>query len=308
VGETRPVLIVNPRSAGGLSEKAWAALVGPITDGLGACDVRFTERGGDGRRLATEEAAAGRRLVVAVGGDGTISEVADGLVWAGYAGEMAVIPRGTGGDFRRTLELPTDVGQAARHAREAQAHPIDVGRATLVGNDGAPLVRHFVNVASFGFSADVATRANASSKRLGARASFLAATFRSLVSYDNVEVLMRADGEVEEQRRTVLLGAVGNGCFFGGGMKICPGSCLDDGVFDAVMVGDFGRMEIVTKIGRLYEGTHLSLKEVTAARVRRLQVRPVDPEAVVPVELDGETPGRLPATFEIVPRVLRLRF
>lgn len=304
---SKPVVIVNPRSGGGLSDKAWAGLVGPLTDGLGPFDVRFTEGPGDARRLAREEAAGGRKLVVAFGGDGTMSEVADGLLSAGAEAEMGVIPRGTGGDFRRTVDVPSDLAEAARRARTAEAHVIDAGRATFVDHAGERVTRHFLNVASFGFSADVATRANNSSKRLGAKASFLGATVRSLLSYDNAEVFVTADGG-ERQRRTVLLGAVGNGCYFGGGMKICPHGCLDDGELDLVLVGDLGRLEILTKINRIYEGTHLSMKEVTGERVRQVEIAPVDPDARIPLELDGETPGRLPATFEVLPRALRLRF
>jgi YegS/Rv2252/BmrU family lipid kinase len=302
----RPVIIVNPRSGGGLSERRWAAAVGPITDGLGPFDVRFTERAGDGRRLAAEEAAAGRRLVVALGGDGTISEVADGLLSARAPVEMGVIPRGTGGDFRRGLDLPRDLGAAARRVREAPARPIDVGLATFADGEGRTRTRHFVNVASFGFSGTVAERANRSSKRLGAKAAFLAATFRSLVTYDNVEVLVAADGAGPTRRR-VLLGAVGNGRYFGGGMKICPEAALDDGLLDLVLVGDLGRLEILAKINRLYDGSHLGLDVVTTARARRFEVRPVESAARVPIELDGETPGLLPATFEVLPRALRLR-
>jgi YegS/Rv2252/BmrU family lipid kinase len=303
----KPVVIVNPRSGGGLSDKSWAALVGPLTDGLGPFDVRFTERGGDGRRIAHEEATAGRALVVAFGGDGTISEVADGVMAAGAAAEMGVIPRGTGGDFRRSVDLPYDLADAARHVRERQPRAIDVGRASFVGHDGAPVIRHFVNIASFGFSAEAATRANASSKRFGAKLAFVGAAARTLMAFDGVEVLISVDGG-EPQRRTVLLGAIGNGRFFGGGMKICPEGLLDDGMFELVVVGEMGRLSFMGKFNRIWEGNHLTLKEVNAVRARRVEVTPVDPAAAVAIELDGETPGRLPATFELLPAALKLRF
>ena len=239
----KPVVIVNPRSGGGLSDRRWAALVAPLTDGLGPFDTRFTERRGDGKRLAEEEANGGRGLVVAFGGDGTISEVVDGLIAAGRPTELGIIPRGTGGDFRRSASLPEKLAEAAHRVKTAPARRIDVGHASYVTEDGTPASRCFVNVASFGFSADVASRANRSSKRLGAKLSFLGATLSSLVSYENVEVFIRVDGG-EPQRHTVLMGAVGNGRFFGGGMKICPDSCLDDGILDLTLVGDFGRFEL----------------------------------------------------------------
>jgi diacylglycerol kinase (ATP) len=301
------VVIVNPRSGGGLSEKRWASLLGPLTDGLGPFDTRFTEGVGHARVLAREEAAAGRGLVVAFGGDGTISEVADGLVSAGGDTELGIIPRGTGGDFRRTLGLPEQVLAAAQRLTSAPAQIIDVGRASFIGPDGSPQQRCFVNVASFGFSADVAGRANRSAKQMGAKTAFLGAVVRTIVSYDNVEVNIRVDGGAP-QRRTVLMAAVGNGRFFGGGMKICPDGCLDDGLLDLVVVGDFGRLELLAKIKHVYGGTHLALKKVSAARAHKVEITPVDGSPEIPIELDGESPGRLPATFEILPRTLRLRF
>jgi len=301
-----PVVVVNPRSGGGLSAKRWAKLVGPITDGLGPFDTRFTEARGDGRRIAREEAQAGRGLVVALGGDGTISEVADGLLDAGGGPALGIIPRGTGGDFRRALELPQDLGEAARKIREGQVRAIDAGRVTFTSHEGDRVTRHFVNVASFGFSSDVASRANGSSKRLGAKVAFLGATLKALAAYENVEVEVSVDGG-ERRRMTVLLGAVGNGRFFGGGMKICPEARLDNGRLDLVMVGDLGRFEILTKIHRIFSGTHLSIPEVQSARVQTVEVWPADPTEKIPLEVDGETPGWLPAKFEVVAGVLKLK-
>jgi YegS/Rv2252/BmrU family lipid kinase len=302
----KPLIIVNPRSGGGLSKRRWAALVGPITDGLGPVDARFTEAKGDGRRIAHEEAAAGRGLIVAMGGDGTISEVADGILAAGGTSELGIIPRGTGGDFRRTLDLADDPGEASRRIRDTPARLVDAGRVSFVADDGSLAERHFVNVVSFGFSSDVARRANTSSKRLGGRVAFLAATVRSLVSYDNADVLVSIDDQ-PERRLSVLLAAVGNGRFFGGGMKICPEALLDDGLLDLVIVGNLGRAGVMANIHRIYSGMHLTMKEVQGTRVLRMKVAPADREAKIPLEIDGETPGHLPASFELLRGALRVR-
>lgn len=302
----KPVVIVNPRSGGGLSEKRWAGLVGVLSDGLGAFDTRFTEAPGHARTLAQEEAQSGRRLVIALGGDGTISEVADGLVAAGGTAELGIIPRGTGGDFRRSLGIENEIAKAAEHLRKSKPRRIDVGRVSFVAHDGSTSTRHFVNVTSVGFSSVVASRANQGSKRLGGKASFLSAVVRSLLTYDNAEISFSVD-DGEPRRMAVLLAAVGNGRFFGGGMKICPEALLDDGYFDLVTVGDMGRMEVLAKIHRIYSGQHLSMKAVRSVRCQRLHVASVDGGAKIPLEIDGETPGRLPATFEIVKGALRLR-
>jgi diacylglycerol kinase family enzyme len=103
------------------------------------------------------------------------------------------------------------------------------------------------------------------------------------------------------------MAAVGNGRFFGGGMKICPDAQLDDGALDLVVVGDMTRGQVIANIGRLFSGTHLELEQVTHARVTRLQAEPAEPDANIPIELDGETPGYLPASFEVLPGALRIR-
>ena len=141
----------------------------------------------------------------------------------------------------------------------------------------------------------------------GAKIGVLGATLKALMSYDNADVFVTIDGG-GRQRRTILLGAVGLGRFFGGGMKICPEALLDDGAFDVVLVGDLGRIEILTKINRLYAGSHLAMPEVSSARGRLVRVDPADATADIPIELDGETPGRLPAKFELLPAALKLRF
>jgi diacylglycerol kinase (ATP) len=305
---SRPLVIVNPRSGSGLSESGWARVRGALTEGLGELDSAFTTGPRDASAIARREADGGRRLIVALGGDGTISEVADGILEAG-AGErteIGIVPRGTGGDFRRSLDLPTEVTAAGRRIRDGQARTLDAGRASYRGHDGAEETRHFVNVASFGFSSAVATRANASSKRLGGRIAFFASTVTVLTSYDNADVWLSLDG-APRQRRRILLAAIGNGRFFGGGMKICPDAQLDDGALDLVTVGDLSRVEVLTKIGRLYRGTHIEMEEVASARVVRVVAEAVESDAQIPVELDGETPGHLPATFEVLPGALRVR-
>jgi YegS/Rv2252/BmrU family lipid kinase len=304
----RPLVIVNPRSGGGLSEARWARIRGALADGLGELDSAFTTAPRDATEIARREAIEGRQLILALGGDGTISEVADGVLAAGKgaAVDIGLIPRGTGGDFRRTLELPEEIGAAARFIRQAPARLIDAGRVSYHTADGGGAVRHFVNVASFGFSSAVARRANASSKRFGGKLAFLAATLRELLAHDNNDIWLSIDGQ-ERCRRRVMLAAVGNGRFFGGGMKICPDARLDDGKLELVAVGDLTRAQAVANIGRLFEGTHLELEQVTTARITRLFAEPVEANAHIPVELDGETPGLLPATFEVLPGALRIR-
>ncbi len=309
--DDRPLVIVNPTAGGGISQKKWARMVGAVSAGLGELEVCFTEAPGHATDIAREAARGGRRLVVALGGDGTISEVVGGLLSARESGagdtELGIIPRGTGGDFRRSLDLPLDVATAAQHIRDRPAHLIDAGRVLFSAPGGGTAARYFVNVASFGFSSAVAARANSSSKALGAKFAFLGATVKTLVAYQNTEVMLEVDG-APPIRRTLMLAAIGNGRYFGGGMKICPDAKLDSGRLSLVTVGDLGKMKVLANLSRLFTGTHLTLDDVFATPVNSVRATPVQPEQVIPVEIDGETPGKLPATFEVIPRALRVRF
>ena len=160
MNQNHPFIIVNPKSGRGISEKKWASITLQIHNNLGPFDFEFTRGAGDAIRLAEKEAEQGRTFIVAMGGDGTISEVVTGIMNSGKPVELGILPRGTGGDFCRSLNIPKDLSKAARQLREATTRRIDAGRIRFLNNEGKQAVRYFVNTASFGMSGGVATRAN----------------------------------------------------------------------------------------------------------------------------------------------------
>ena len=301
-----PFIIVNPKSGKGLSEQQWASLTIKLRENLGPFDFGLTHGVGDAIRIAEEEAKSGRRLIVAMGGDGTISEVATGILRSGQNSELGILPHGTGGDLRRSLEFPTDLAKAARSLRKGESRSVDIGRLTYIDHDGKDALRYFVNTASFGMSGKVARRANRSSKRLGGKVTFAVASLQTTLTESNSEVYLQID-EQEKRRLKVVSICVANGRFWGGGMKVAPDAKLNDGKFDVVIIGDFGLMEILTKSFRLYSGTHLKLDKVGFTQASRIEASPVNGNEAVMLEVDGETPGRLPATFELLPAALKIR-
>jgi len=152
---TLPLVIVNPASANGATQKNWPKIASDLRTHFGAFSVAFTKTIGDGRVLAAEAAKQGTKLIIACGGDGTISEVANGIIDAQQETELGVLPSGTGGDFRRSLELSNSVAATARALRDGRVRVIDVGRVTFVNDRGEREIRNFVNVASFGMSTAV---------------------------------------------------------------------------------------------------------------------------------------------------------
>jgi YegS/Rv2252/BmrU family lipid kinase len=246
---------------------------------------------------------------VAVGGDGTASEVIDGL--ADDAGPppgevtFGFIPRGTGSDFRRTLAWPSDTGEAARILSGGAVRTIDLGRIELTGPDGRPQARYFGNVAGFGIAGRVVQEVERTGKALGGKLAFMLASARVLAGWRDQRVRWRADGGPWQEDRVTAL-SVCNGRYFGGGMMVAPHARVDDGLFDVTIWRGIGLADFVLRKGMLYDGTHVRLAHTQTLRVRTLEAEPLGGEKVL-LDVDGEQPGMLPARFTIVPGALRAR-
>ncbi len=305
--DPRTVLVVNPHSQNGSIGRRWPGLAASVREAF-AFEAVLTAAPGDATRLTREALRGGAGRIVAVGGDGTINEVVNGFFDDGGGplapgAEFGFLPVGTGSDFRRSFDLPADFSSVARMIHAGPSRRIDLGRALFHDASGRPGARMFANVASFGISGVVARRVNASRKRFGA-ASFFLATARAMLSYRNRRVRLTFDGDeagaVEPRINTV---AIANARFFGGAMMIAPDARMDDGQFDVITLGNFGFADLITSGRRLYRGTHLEMVRVSSRRAATLAATSAD-DAIVELELDGESVGRLPARFEIVPSAL----
>ncbi|PYS45809.1 MAG: hypothetical protein DMF68_21095 [Acidobacteria bacterium] len=311
-----PLIIVNPASAGNSTRAAWPAMASDLAAHFGAFNCAFTKAAGDARALAAKGAREGRRLIVACGGDGTINEVANGILESGcHDVELGILPSGTGGDFRRTLRIPVSAADAARTLLRGRTRSIDVGRATYINHEGAEETRYFLGVASFGMSTEIISRVKASDSRwlpnartswLGGRISFAVATAQATLSYAKTDVLVQMDCG-RERRLAVTNLCIANARYFGGGMKIAPQAKLDDGQFDIITINEMSAIRILTNTHKLYRGTHLEMEDVYQARARIVTARPAQSNEKVMIEIDGELPGYLPATFEILSRSLLVK-
>lgn len=301
----KPLLIVNPASAAGRTGRQFEAIAAAVRSALGEFEARFTRAVGDGSSLARQAAGAGHRLVVAVGGDGTASEVIDGLIHGGYQSDFGFIPRGTGGDLRRTLNIPRDVAGAARALADAAPRAIDLGVVEFTANDGTPARRHFANVASCGLSGVVVSHVNRSSKVLGGTLTFKLASARALLGWHDRRLRWRADGGPWSEA-SVTAFSVCNARYFGGGMMVAPQAQVDDGLLDVTIWSGFGLLDFVLKQPQIYDGRHVRLPNTRTLRARTVELEPLD-EAPILLEADGEQPGRLPARFSVLPGALSLR-
>jgi diacylglycerol kinase (ATP) len=264
-------------------------------------DALFSERPGQLGELARTAAERGARLLVVVGGDGSVNEVANGIVGRNDV-EIAVIARGTGWDFVRTYGIPRSIDDAVRVAVDGAAHAIDLGRVTYRTWAGEEAEAYFANIASAGMSGAIAQRANETTKALGGKASYLWATLAVFARWQNDDVRVSVDGEIRGGRMHDVI--VANGRYFGGGMMMCPEAEPDDGLFDVLTIGDLTKRDLLVTLPKTYRGKHLPHPK---AELLRGSVVTVDAASPLPIELDGEQPGTTPARFEIVPRALRVR-
>lgn len=302
----RTVVIVNPKSQGGKLGKRWPEVAETLQRAF-PFDELMTEGMGDATRLAREALKRGAERIVAIGGDGTVNEVVNGFFEDGRSiapdATFGLIPFGTGGDFRRTVGLPKDTAAAAAVIAAGHRRKIDVGTLAFTATDGSPATRMFANIASFGVSGVVDRLVNESGKKLGGKLSFMFASVRATWSYKNQRVQLTLDGN-ERIDLSINTVAVSNGKYFGGGMMVAPDAELDDATFDVVAIGDVGMGEVLKLSRKIYKGEHLSMDKVSVRRAKVVDAEPIEPGAIVELDVDGENPGRLPARFEIVPAAL----
>jgi YegS/Rv2252/BmrU family lipid kinase len=299
---SQTVFLVNPASANGSTGRRWPELARrAAAAGLEGATL-FSERQGHLAELAREAALDGAELLVVVGGDGSVNEVANGLAGLGRQPEVAVVPRGTGWDFSRTFGIPRKVDDAVHVALEGNVRTIDVGLASYRAWDGSDATASFANVASAGMSGAIAKRANETTKALGGKASYLWATFAVFSGWEATEIEVAVDGERRTGRMFDVV--VANGRFFGGGLEVCPEAEPDDGLFDVLTIGDVTKRDLVQTMPKMYRGTHLPHPKAELLRGSSVTVTTETP---LPIELDGEQPGTTPVTFEVVAGALRLR-
>jgi len=308
-----PLVIVNPKWASGSTNENWAGIASDLRTHFGPFNVAFTKAAGHAIDLSREAADAGRKFIIACGGDGTINEVANGILLSEKDAELGVFPSGTGGDFRRSFDMPDTPREAARMLKSGKTRNIDVGRVTFQDFDGKTVSRYFLNISSFGLAASIIHRVKTSTSldwlplnTVRGRASFALSTLQEVVGLETTNVRVKID-DGEEKPLTTVNFCVANARYFGGGMMMAPEAKLADGFLDIINIGDIKTARIILNMYSLYKGTHLSLPEVKDTLAKRVEARPFNGKDDIHIEVDGELLGKLPATYEVVPSALKLR-
>lgn len=291
------ILICNSRAGRGGVGKSLPEVRSNLEQRELDYEVRYTDGRGHATELAREALGQGFRYLVAVGGDGTIHEVVNGMIADDKAvnpdAVLGVVAAGTGSDFIKTLGLPATMpAHAVAHLDGSESFPIDIGKISYV-HDGAPAVRYFVNIAEVGLGAAAAARAQRLPRALGPMVYFVA-FWLAVRKHRAARVTVDLVDRTYEGRMNNLI--VANGQFFGGGMKVAPKAVPTDGLLD-VQVEHARKKDAIALLPKVYKGQHVPHPDILEAKRARLSIESDTP---LPIEADGEVLGVTPATFEVL--------
>ena len=297
-------VIVNPAAGGGAVGRGWSRVRRRLAESGMPFDCEFTNGPGDATRIARRSAYEGYRTVVAVGGDGTVNEVANGILDSGSTRTaMGVVSAGTAHAFALSMGIPQDCSSTWSWLEDYQSVLIDVG-AVECRRIGRPVRRFFVNEASLGLSAEMAESWERLPRYLG-RSMNLAiramSAYGSFVMHRNASISLQIDGSTVRTRSACVV--VANGRYIADGMQLAPHAKPDDGLLDVVCFGDLVKAQILRMRSMLYVGSHCENPGVTETTAKTLYVE--SDERLV-VEIDGEVIGESPASFRILPLALRV--
>jgi YegS/Rv2252/BmrU family lipid kinase len=303
-------VISNPTAGSGSALRRLPELKRLLEDRGIHAEFAETQGPGDATRLVHQARADGVECLLVMGGDGTLNEVSQGYIDANGqplpGPDIALAPSGTGGDFRKTFGLGGTLEEAVERLATAEPRPLDLGLLEITAHSGETIRRAFLNITSFGLGGLTDRLVNSGPKWIGGRAAFFLGSLRALVSYDNAPVRVRVDGEICLEAPIVNV-AIANGRYFGGGMKIAPDADPSDGQFDLIAMHDLTRAQGVALAPRIYQGTHVGQPGVRVARGAVIEAEALVPRAEVLIDMDGETPGRLPLVARIARGALRIR-
>lgn len=297
------IVVANPRSAGGRTGADRDRVERAVFRAFEQAELWWTEGPGHATELA-RLAAARADIVAALGGDGTCHEVVNGLFLAGKSVNPKVIftilPSGTGGDLKRSLQIPPRLEDSLWNAATGMTLPLDVGR--VIWEDAPEKV--FINVAGFGANAEVCRRANLSSKRWGGQATFLGAIAQTLRDYRPQRLRWSWDrgAGVEEREFETLAAFCGNGHYCGAGLWVGKEGSMADGRFDLTLLPPVSLFHLPQMLPRAYNGTLGRAEGAVERRVSWVRVH-----TPVFLELDGEPQREAPVELRVLPRAMQVR-
>ncbi|MDD4518014.1 MAG: diacylglycerol kinase family lipid kinase [Limnochordia bacterium] len=284
----RKILCIVNRTAGaGRTGRLWPRIYRRMKQLNLKVDCVYTEGPYHASSLAAKSTADFSELV-AVGGDGTINEVVNGML--GSSSVLGIIPTGKGNDLARTLGIPRNFELALERLQNRVIRHVDV---VQLGDT------HFINGASVGFDAEVAHQVNCSVLPFRGMAAYVGAALKTLYRFKGCSISIELDDEKITKRGLMVV--VANGQYYGGGMKIVPPADLSDGFLDICLVEELGKMSFLANLGRVYSGNHMNHPRVKFYRSKKIKITTERP---LRLQADGELIGTTPCKIAVKPRAI----
>lgn len=311
-------LVVNPNSCSGLTGKNWDELYAKIEKIFGSgIRVAFSKSQGNGTALARDLLRNGFDKVVAVGGDGTVNEVANGFFeeTTGVRGSrlkpinpdavMGIVPCGTRNVLAKSLDLPAGVVECCQNFVRGSPTKIDVIAVSVTSlDDGSRLPpRIFLNTAEMGVGAEIIDRSKKVRSRVKSRlVSTMAAVISTVPAYESNSCDLFIDRR--KKSASMTMGIVANGKFLGGGFMAAPEASMYDGLLDLVVLKDSGSLKMLDELVNIKTGNYDGKDNILYAKAKKVLIKPR--ERKVTVTIDGEPVGILPAAFQVFPKALKV--
>jgi YegS/Rv2252/BmrU family lipid kinase len=296
-------VIVNPVAGGRSVRGEWLRIREQLHDVGLSFDYEFTEGAGHAVEIARRSTDAGYGYLIAVGGDGTVNEVVNGILCSTHSSNttLGIISTGTGGSFARSLNIAHDYDSACSLLTGTGRASIDVG-VIQCWSQGRPLQRFFVNAANVGLGAAIVDTWKRLPTRLGRNINHalrITEGLRSLSTYRNKWIKLSVGNKVETICACAVV--VANGQYFADGMQIAPQARLDDGLLDVVTFGDVGKSELLKIWPTLYKGSHIRHPKI---RERKATAVTIESDEQLLIEADGDIIGESPVSFSVIPSAL----
>lgn len=294
-----PVLIINPTAGRGQAGKQVHAIAQRLREsGFLNCVWHYTQASGDAERLARAAAQDGASLVVAVGGDGTVHEVVNGIL--GTSATLGIIPYGTGNDFARALGLHGSLAAACGALAQGETRRVDVGTIEGLGTGGP---RRFLVLTGTGFDAQTARTVNEGINYLSGAPAYVWGAILTARKFMPFRLSLTLD-DIQTIETPAMFVSVANTEMTGGGMKIAPGAQPDDGLLDICLVRETSKKDLLWQLTKVFDGRHVDHPAVTMLRASRITLNADPPQ---PLLIDGEVCGTTPAAITIERQALPVK-
>ena len=303
-------IIVNPASGNRNTLRRWPEVSARIHELFKIpVEAEFTLGPGSGMTIARRALKSGATNIIVIGGDGTVSEALNGFFYKYKSinpnATLSFLASGTGSDLSRSFDIPNDLDEALIQIRDGKSKKVDVGKVSCKNENGRAINRYFLNMASFGIGGNVALGSNRFPilKAFGGRVSFYIHSFTAMLGYKNLAMKISVDGK-DPIITKVRNAAVANGKFQGGGMYIAPFANISDGKLDLTILGDLSFLATISLTNHIYKKKAIDHPKIRYSSGKLIEV---ECEKPISIDVDGEEFGNLPATFQVLPKAVKIK-